>query len=195
MEYYLKEISNLKIPDSEVERELWYKYKKMGCNKARQELIKIYQPFVIKMVKQINGNSELDMDLIQEGNIGLITAVDSYDPDRGIKFMSFAIYYIRGRIFDYLKKGVKIFLPFEELFDNCLEKKVEDRFVIEKIKNLISELPTKEKKIIEGIYLADRRADILAAEMGISTSYLYRLKKKAVRRLRGKLSNFMRDWR
>lgn len=195
MEQYLNEISNLSIPTPEVEKELWHNYKKKACTEARQALIRIYQPFVFKMVKQINYNRELDMDLIQEGNIGLITAVDSYDPDRGTKFVSFAIYFIRGRIFDYLKKGINMPIPRENLLDNYLEDKVEKRYAFEKIKSLMVELPVKEKEVIEGIYLRDKKADTLAAEMGISTSYLYRLQKKAVRRLRGKLSNFIKNWR
>ena len=151
---------------------------------ARQELIKIYQPFVFKMVKQINYDRELDLDLIQEGNIGLITAVDSYDPGRGVKFISFAAHFIRGRILDYLKKGVNKPVFQESLFDNQLEERVEKKYVLEKIKGLIEELPLKEKEVIKGIYLKEKKAEILAAEIGISTSYLYRLQKKAVRRLR-----------
>ncbi|NLM98326.1 MAG: sigma-70 family RNA polymerase sigma factor [Halanaerobiaceae bacterium] len=194
MEQYLKEISSLCIPAPEVEKELWHNYKKMGCTEARQELIKIYQPFVFKMVKQINYDRELDLDLIQEGNIGLITAVDSYDPGRGVKFISFAAHFIRGRILDYLKKGVNKPVFQESLFDNQLEERVEKKYVLEKIKGLIEELPLKEKEVIKGIYLKEKKAEILAAEIGISTSYLYRLQKKAVRRLRGKLSSFIKYW-
>lgn len=195
MKLYLKEISKYNILAPEEEEKLWNNYKNKGCSDSRQELIKSYQPLVFKIVKQLCSNKEIVMDLIQEGNVGLIDAVDSFDPERGTKFLSFAVYHIRGRVLDYLKTGTSLLLDKEQIYHDYLEEAVESKYALDKIKTIISELPLKEKAIIEGIYLADKKADLLAAEMGISLSYLYRLQKKGIRRLRGKLSNFMKNWK
>ncbi|MFP4661364.1 MAG: sigma-70 family RNA polymerase sigma factor [Halanaerobiales bacterium] len=195
MEAYLNEIRKVNILSREEERELWYLYKKEGNTDSRQEIIKSYQPLVFKLVKQINSDLDMMMDLIQEGNIGLIDAVDSFDPERGTRFSTFALFHIRGRIFDYLKKGVNIAFYHDQIAEEYLEHTVENRFAIDRIKSTLKELPVKERSIIEGIYLADKKADTIAAEMEISLSYLYRLQKKAIRRLRGKLSHFIKNWK
>ncbi|MFP4017071.1 MAG: sigma-70 family RNA polymerase sigma factor [Halanaerobiales bacterium] len=195
MEAYLKEISKLNILSREEERELWYLYKIKGDIYSRQEIIKSYQPLVFKLVKQINSDPDIMMDLIQEGNIGLIDAVDSFDPDRGTRFSTFALYHIRGRVYDYLKKGVDTAFYSEQIAEEYLEHTVEKNLAVEKIKSILKEIPAKERNIIEGIYLADKKADIMAAEMDISLSYLYRLQKKAIRRLRGKLSHYIKNWK
>ncbi len=194
MEVYLKEISKLNILSPDEEMELWDQYKKKGNIESRQNLIKSYQPLVFKLAKQINSDQGMIMDLIQEGNIGLIDAVDSFDPERGTKFTTFALYHIRGRILDFLDRGVRLPLYDDGISAEYLEGIVENKFAFDKVKNTIKELPIKEQNIIEGIYLADKKADLLAAEMDISLSYLYRLQKKAIKRLRGKLSNFMKNW-
>ncbi len=195
MEIYLKEISKVNILSPDQEKELWDQYKKEDDLESRQQLIKSYQPLVYKLAKQINSDQGIIMDLIQEGNIGLIDAVDSFDPERGAKFTTFALYHIRGRVFDYLDQGVRLPLYDGQISAEYLEGLVENKFAIDKIKNILKELPIKEQNIIEGIYLADKRAESLAAEMEISLSYLYRLQKKAIRRLRGKLSNFIKNWK
>ena len=195
MEIYLKEISKINILSPEQEKNLWQKYKNQGDNDSRQELIKAYQPLVFKIVKQLIKRQEILLDLIQEGNIGLIDAVDSFDHNRGIKFSTFAIYHIKGRVLDYLRNGLKqLSFPIEKISFNDLEEKVERQYAFDKIFQHLKELPSKERTIIEGLYLADKKADTIAMEMDISLSYLYRLQKKAIKRLRGKLSRFIMKW-
>ena len=63
-----------------------------------------------------------------------------------------------------------------------------------KSRAVLEELPGKERAIIEGIYLADKNASLVAGELGISLSYLYRLQKKLSRSMGGKLSNFIKEW-
>lgn len=75
---------------------------KNGDNAARDRLIKSNLAFVISVAKQyMNMGLELP-DLISEGNIGLLEAVNKYDETRGFKFISFAVWYIRKSITDAL---------------------------------------------------------------------------------------------
>lgn len=195
MEEYLRKIKKLNILTADEEKLLWYRYKKEGKAEARQLLIESYQPFVFKLVKQVGAGEEIMMDLIQEGNVGLIDAIEAFDPDRNIKFSTFAIYHIRGRVKDYLKVQLKPQIITEVLPQDYLEKQVERKIALDTIKEFMLELPVKEREVMEGIYLADKKAELLAREMGITLSYLYRLQKKAIKRIRGKLSSFLSNWK
>ncbi|MFW5980956.1 MAG: sigma-70 family RNA polymerase sigma factor [bacterium] len=191
----MKELSKINILPPEKEFNLWDEYKNRDNFQARQSLITAYQPLVFKIVRQISDKQEILMDLIQEGNIGLIDAVDSFDSGREIKFSTFAVYHIRGRVLDYLKNAYKdLSYPLDISLDN-LEEEVAIRQAFEKVLQSLKELPEKERVVIEGIYLSDKKADTLALELGISLSYLYRLQKKAIKRLRGKLSRFIMKWK
>ncbi|MFW6021993.1 MAG: sigma-70 family RNA polymerase sigma factor [Halanaerobiaceae bacterium] len=195
MDFYLKEISKLNTLTPEQEKKLWIKYKNEGEIDARQEIITSYQPLVYKMAKQYSTNNNIFMDLIQEGNIGLIDAADSFDHERGIRFSTFAVYHIRGRIIDALENDFcGLIYPGHTSYE-YLESKVEEKIAVDKIKQILKELPLKERNIIEGIYILDKKAEAIAVELGISLSYVYRLQKKAIRRLRGKLANFIKNWK
>ncbi|ACL70519.1 sigma-70 family RNA polymerase sigma factor [Halothermothrix orenii] len=197
---YLKQLGKIKILEAEEEKELWIKYKDYNDTEARQRLITSYQPLVFKIVRQYARDNEVVMDLIQEGTLGLIDAIDSYDHKRGKSFSSYALYYIRGRVINYLKKAPACSIPAElraagsEFLEQLvtegddLEDRVEKNLVMDRIKKAVGSLPSREGYIIREIYLKDKKPKKVAGEMGISLSYLHRLKKKAVRRLRGKLS-------
>lgn len=199
VEDYLKLIKKLNLLSAEEEEELWRQFKENDQSTARLKLIESYQPLVFKLVNQSTGNQGLLMDLIQEGNIGLIEAVDSFDHQRGIRFSSFAVYHIKGRIKDYWQKGKKHYhlqleqhlIPAGEL----TEQVVESILLLERIYRLIPQLPVKEQRVINGLYLDNKVPALLAQEMEISCSYLYRLQKRAVKRLRGKLSGFLKHWK
>ncbi|NLJ83494.1 MAG: sigma-70 family RNA polymerase sigma factor [Halanaerobiaceae bacterium] len=194
MDLYYKEIRKYNLLTPEEEQDLWVKYRKEESLEARQELIKAYQPLVFKVVRHFNSKREILMDLIQEGNIGLIQAVDSFEAERGSSFASFASKHIRGRVLDYLRKGNRPLPEIRLLSHEYLEREIEVRCLVDRVRAVLEELPGKERTVIEGIYLADKNASLLAREMGISLSYLYRLQKKAIRRMRGKLSRFIKEW-
>ncbi len=195
METYYRELKKIELLTTHQEHELWVKYKEKDNPEARQELIKYYQPLVYKLVKQIYPERGLMLDLIQEGNIGLIDAVDSFDHLREVKFSTFATYHIRGRIIDFLKKGINIEPFLAENSIMLIENKVEKNYLLERVYKVMESLPLKEQKILKELYLGNKEPHLVATEMGISLSYLYRLQKKAVKRVRGKLSRFIQQWK
>lgn len=73
----------------------------------RDQLVEENLPLVVKIAKKMRSrvpnDVELD-DLISMGSIGLMASIEKYDPDRGIRFSTFASYAIRGRMFDYLRE-------------------------------------------------------------------------------------------
>ena len=94
---YLKEISNIELLTPSRERQLAMRAQK-GDKKARDELIKANLRLVISIAKRYTGRGLSFLDLIQEGNIGLIKAVDKFDWRKGFKFSTYATWWIRQSI-------------------------------------------------------------------------------------------------
>jgi len=74
-----------------------------GDEQAREDLIKRNLRFVISVAKQYQSKQAPLEELINEGNIGLVEAADKFDPTKGFKFISYAVWYVRRSINDYLK--------------------------------------------------------------------------------------------
>jgi len=94
---YLKEISKVELLSPSRERMLARRAQK-GDQKARDELIKANLRLVISIAKRYTGRGLTFLDLIQEGNIGLIKAVDKFDWRKGFKFSTYATWWIRQAI-------------------------------------------------------------------------------------------------
>jgi RNA polymerase primary sigma factor len=85
----------------EAESEVMRRAKKGDIN-AQQKLINCNLRFVISVAKQYASNPETLLELIQEGNTGLIYAIERFDETRGFKFISYAVWHIRQRIQNFL---------------------------------------------------------------------------------------------
>lgn len=112
---YLKDISHIKMLTAEEEKEIAIKAKE-GDQKAKDRLISANTRFVVSVAKQYQGQG-LDLeDLIAEGNIGLIKAAEKFDPDKGFKFISYAVWWIRQSILQALSdKSRTIRLPLNQV--------------------------------------------------------------------------------
>jgi RNA polymerase sigma factor (sigma-70 family) len=97
---YYNEIRNCEVLTREREVEL-FKQMKEGNMDARREIIEHNQKFVVSVAKKFCSNDNLP-DLINEGMIGMMTAIDKFDLDRGVKFISFAVHYIHASIQAYI---------------------------------------------------------------------------------------------
>ncbi len=91
---YIQEMTKIPMLTPEQEKELGIKLAE-GNKYARQRLIEANLRLVVKMAKRYTGRGLDYQDLIQEGNIGLITAVDKYDVSLGYKFSTYATWWIR----------------------------------------------------------------------------------------------------
>ena len=94
---YFKDVSKLPMLSPEKELELARKAKN-GDEKAIQELVKANLRFVISVAKQYQGKGLPLVDLIQEGSLGAIQAAKLFDPDKGFRFISYAVWWIRQSI-------------------------------------------------------------------------------------------------
>ncbi|MEZ8220384.1 RNA polymerase sigma-B factor [Candidatus Fervidibacteria bacterium JGI MDM2 JNZ-1-D12] len=94
--------------DREKEREKFRLYRKTKDDRLREELISEYRPLAEYIARQFLDSGEPLEDLVQYALIGLIKAVEGYDPDRGVEFTTYAWYQIRGEISHYLRDQGKI---------------------------------------------------------------------------------------
>ncbi len=94
---YLKEISKIKPLRREEEKQLADKIAK-GDSKALQELVRRNLKFVVSVANKYKGYRLSLQDLIEEGNIGLIQAAKRFDPKREVKFITYAVWWIRQAI-------------------------------------------------------------------------------------------------
>lgn len=117
LDQYLYEVSKtpLLTPDEEkaLAREV-----RLGDEKAMQELAKRNLRFVISVAKKYQNRGLPLSDLIGEGNVGLLTAARKFDPDQGVKFISYAVWWIRQAILASLaRQGRTVRVPLNRTAD------------------------------------------------------------------------------
>ncbi len=94
---YLREIGKIPLLTQEEEQDLAYRAI-AGDKKAKDKLAEANMRLVVSIAKRYGGRGLDFLDLIQEGNTGLLRAVDKFDPDKGFKFSTYATWWIRQAI-------------------------------------------------------------------------------------------------
>lgn len=109
---YLKQIGEYELLTSEQEKELFTKYQENKDENIKTEIINKNLKLVVAIAKKYKGMGLSFMDLIQEGSVGLMTAVDKFDINLGYKFSTYATYWIKQAIVKaIINKGKTIRLP------------------------------------------------------------------------------------
>lgn len=185
----------------EEEAVLWKQYKEKGLLEARQSLIEHYQPLVFREAMKYGLQEAVTLDLIQEGTVGLMEAVEKYDPSLGVAFSLYALHRVRGRMVDFLQENGKDLLLDKGEEEAYLTETVPDTAFESADKSVLhstvdramSRLPEREQDVLRMVYLKEQSAQETAAAMDVSTAYVYRLEKRGIRRLRGMLSKLIHD--
>lgn len=107
LDIYLREVSKIKLLTPEKEVELAQRISE-GDQQALEELVKANLRFVISVANQYQNRGLSLPDLINEGNLGLITAAERFDKSRGFKFISYAVWWIRRSILQALAENSRI---------------------------------------------------------------------------------------
>ena len=115
----VKTETNSPMLDPKEERCLWGKIAE-GDDDAREYIILAYRPMVFWLAKKFRVPYNAYPDLIQEGMVGLIAAVDNFDISRKNRFITYAYYKVRGRMANFLQRSeARAPLPVDE---ECLER-------------------------------------------------------------------------
>ena len=105
---YIQAANEAPILSPEQEHSLAVRYHQDGDLDAARELVVSHLRHVVRVAKGFTGYGLPLADLIQEGNIGLMKAVKSFDPERGVRLVSFAVHWVKAEIYDYVLKNWKI---------------------------------------------------------------------------------------
>lgn len=125
---YFKDVSKQPMISPEEEIELTKEIKK-GNNAAAEKLIRANLRFVISVAKQYQGKGLPLIDLIQEGNCGLIEASKKFDESRGFRFISYAVWWIRQSIMKAISDQCRtIRVPMNQVVSISKINKVSDKF-------------------------------------------------------------------
>ncbi len=105
---YIREISRFKPLSGDEEKELGRRIQS-GDHKALQRLVEANLRFVVSYAKRYRGLGLSFLDLIHEGTLGLIEAGKRFDPERNVKFISYAVWWVRQAIFHALSEHTRVF--------------------------------------------------------------------------------------
>ena len=154
IESYLSSVHSIPILSKEEEQELALRlYEEDDLDAARQLVIH-HLRFVVHIARSYQGYGLPLGDIIQEGNVGLMKAVDKYDPHRGVKVVSFAVHWIKAEIHEYILKNwrlVKIATTKAQrkLFFNLRSKKKSlDWLTKEEAEKIASDLNVEVKDVL-----------------------------------------------
>ncbi len=105
---YLSLLTRMPKLTAEQEHELAIRYRDSGDLEAARELVMSNLRFVAHVARGYAGYGLPLADIVQEGNIGLMKAVKRFDPDMGVRLVSFAVHWIKAEIHEYVIKNWRI---------------------------------------------------------------------------------------
>ena len=211
-ETYLRDISRYPQPITQ-EQELTLALRaRQGDTEAREQLIHTHLRMVVNIARQYQRLGVEMLDLIQEGNIGLITAVDKFDPTQGHRLTTLAFYWINKQIQRFLNNepddlvsldmeindGAAILLLSDTIEDKGtilgdptiknIETQMENQELQQLVHNLLATLSPREQEVLRLLYGIDNYPVLsrneIAKIIGVREEQVSRIKIKAVQRLR-----------
>ncbi len=108
LESYIQTVNSFPLLTVERERELARRYRGEGDLEAARELVFSHLRVVVAISRGYMGYGLPQADLIQEGNIGLMKAVKRFDPERGVRLVSFAVHWVRAEIHEFVLRNWRI---------------------------------------------------------------------------------------
>ena len=153
---YLEQINKIPMLSYEEEYELALKAKN-GDKRAFDRIINANLRFVVSVAKKYRGQGLPLSDLINEGNIGLITALEKFEPEKGYHFISYAVWWIRQSIMKALsEKARAVRLPLNRTNELMQIQKVQSEILHENVEDpndleLLSERTGLEKNLVKDL--------------------------------------------
>ena len=213
-ETYLRDISRYQPITQEQELTLATRARQ-GDTEARNQLIQANLRMVVNIARQYLRPGVEMLDLIQEGNIGLITAVDKFDPTQGNRLTTLAFYWINKQIQRYLNNepddlisldmeindGAAILLLSDTIEDQGtilgdptiknIETQMENQELQQLMHNMLATLSPREQEVLRLLYGLDNYPVLsrneVAQIIGVSAEHLSRIKINAWQTLQNRL--------
>ncbi|HOB03092.1 MAG TPA: sigma-70 family RNA polymerase sigma factor, partial [Casimicrobium huifangae] len=108
IDQYVTAVNKYPLLTPEQEQELGLRWKYMQDVDSARQLVMSHLRLVVSVSRNYMGYGLPQGDLIQEGNVGLMKAVRRFDPERGVRLVSFALHWIRAEIHEYILKNWRL---------------------------------------------------------------------------------------
>jgi len=155
LEGYIQEVNRVPLLSQEEEVQLAREFRREGSLDSARQLVMSHLRVVVSIARGYAGYGLPQADLIQEGNIGLMKAVKRYDPERGVRLVSFALHWIRAEMHEYILRNwrlVKIATTKAQrkLFFNLRSlKQGLEALKPQEVKAIAQQLNVSEKDVVE----------------------------------------------
>ena len=155
LEAYVQTINSFPLLTQQQETELGRRLRQTGELEAARQLVLSHLRVVAAIARGYMGYGLPQADLIQEGNIGLMKAVKRFDPERGVRLVSFAVHWIRAEIHEYILRNWRIVKVAttkaqRKLFFNLRSlKKGTGSLGTEDVKVIAQQLRVKPEEVVE----------------------------------------------
>ena len=155
IESYIQSVSNIPMLSADEEKSLAERLFNEGGLTAARELVMSHLRFVVHIAKSYSGYGLAQADLVQEGNIGLMKAVKRFDPNVGVRLVSFAVHWIKAEIHEFVLKNWRIVKVAttkaqRKLFFNLRKsKKRLGWFTHKEVQKVAEELGVSEKEVLQ----------------------------------------------
>ena len=153
LDYYLAQLRETPLLTKQQEEELFSRLHNADDMDAARKLVMSHLRFVVHIAKTYKGYGLPLLDIIQEGNVGLMKAVKKFDPSKKVRLLSFAIYWIRAEIHEFVLKNWRIVKVAttkaqRKLFFKLRSKKTSSNWLSEKeADDIASELNVDAKTV------------------------------------------------
>ena len=155
LESYIQSVNQFRILTQEEELQLARSLRDEGSIDAARQLVLSHLRLVVAIARGYKGYGLPQADLIQEGNIGLMKAVKRFDPERGVRLVSFAVHWIKAEIHEFILRNwrlVKIATTKAQrkLFFNLRSmKQALDTMSQEEVAEVAKQLDVKPEEVVE----------------------------------------------
>jgi RNA polymerase sigma-32 factor len=155
LEAYIQTVNRFPMLTAEQERSLANRFRQKEDLEGARQLVLSHLRLVVAIARGYLGYGLPHADLIQEGNIGLMKAVKRFDPERGVRLVSFAIHWIKAEIHEYILRNwrlVKVATTKAQrkLFFNLRSmKKGLAPLTVEEVERVATELHVKPEEVVE----------------------------------------------
>jgi len=105
---YMQAVNNFAVLTAEEEKDLAERLYYNGDLDAARGLVMAHLRFVVHIAKSYSGYGLSQADLIQEGNVGLMKAVKRFDPERGVRLVSFAVHWVKAEMHEFILRNWRI---------------------------------------------------------------------------------------
>ena len=155
LDAYIGAVHQIPVLSVEDEQELARRFREEEDLGAARELVMSHLRFVVHVARGYNGYGLPLGDLIQEGNIGLMKAVKRFDPDVGVRLVSFAVHWIRAEMHEYIIRNWRIVKVAttkaqRKLFFNLRKSKTRLGWLnAEEVRAVAEDLNVSEREVLE----------------------------------------------